>query len=104
MWTVNVAFNQVRPSGTGLYYLDSHYAAYRMGRVDREIKAMIDYIKSCPPAEGTEEVLIAGEPERIAMKQRKEEGIFVDDSTWEQIESTAKHVGIPEEEAKAMIS
>lgn len=38
----NVPFNQVRPSGTGLYYLNSHYVAYRMGRVDREIKAMID--------------------------------------------------------------
>lgn len=38
----NVPYNEVRPSGTGLYYLDSHYSAYRMGRVDREIKALID--------------------------------------------------------------
>jgi len=38
----NVPYNQVRPAGTGLYYLDSHYVAYRMGRVDREIKAMIE--------------------------------------------------------------
>ena len=38
----NNPVNQVRPNGTGLYYLDSHYAAYRMGRVDREIKAMIE--------------------------------------------------------------
>ncbi|MCU0989728.1 MAG: penicillin acylase family protein [Xanthomonadales bacterium] len=38
----NNPFNQVRPSGTGLYYLNSHYASLRMGRVDREIKAMID--------------------------------------------------------------
>jgi len=38
----NVPYNEVRPSGTGLYYLDSYYAAYRMGRVDREIKGMID--------------------------------------------------------------
>jgi len=38
----NVPYNEVRPSGTGLYYLDSHYASYRMGRVDREIKALID--------------------------------------------------------------
>ena len=38
----NVPYNEVRPAGTGLYYLDSHYSAYRMGRVDREIKALID--------------------------------------------------------------
>jgi len=38
----NVPYNEVRPAGTGLYYLNSHYVAYRMGRVDREIKALID--------------------------------------------------------------
>ncbi len=38
----NVPYNEVRPSGTGLYYLDSHYSAYRMGRLDREVKALID--------------------------------------------------------------
>ena len=38
----NNPVNQVRPSGTGLYYLNAGYAAYRMGRVDREIKAAIE--------------------------------------------------------------
>jgi len=38
----NDPVNQVRPNGTGLYYLNSHYVAYRMGRVDREIKAKIE--------------------------------------------------------------
>ena len=38
----NVPYNEVRPNGNGLYYLGSHYAAYRMGRVDREIKALVD--------------------------------------------------------------
>ena len=38
----NVPFNQVRPSGTGLYYLGAYYWSYRMGRVDRELGAMID--------------------------------------------------------------
>ncbi len=38
----NIPFNQIRPGGKGLYYLNSHYSSYRMGRVDREIKAMID--------------------------------------------------------------
>lgn len=38
----NNPVNQVRPGGNGLYYLSSHYASYRMGRVDREVKAMIE--------------------------------------------------------------
>ncbi len=38
----NVPYNEVRPNGTGLYYLNPGYSSYRMGRVDREIKAMID--------------------------------------------------------------
>jgi penicillin amidase len=38
----NNPVNQPRPSGKGLLYLNSHYASYRMGRVDREIKAMIE--------------------------------------------------------------
>jgi len=38
----NVPYNEVRPSGTGLYYLNPYYSSYRMGRVDREIKALID--------------------------------------------------------------
>lgn len=38
----NVPYNQVRPNGKGLYYLNSHYAAYRMGRVDREVRKLID--------------------------------------------------------------
>jgi len=38
----NDPVNQVRPNGNGLYYLSAGYASYRMGRVDREIKAMIE--------------------------------------------------------------
>ncbi|MCB1560440.1 MAG: penicillin acylase family protein [Xanthomonadales bacterium] len=37
----NNALNQVRPAG-GLYYLAPGYSAYRMGRIDRELQALID--------------------------------------------------------------
>ncbi len=37
----NNPLNQLRPGGNGIYYLNAGYAAYRMGRVDREIKAMV---------------------------------------------------------------
>jgi hypothetical protein len=38
------------------------------------------------------------------MKQRSVEGIYIDDSTWGQLESTAKHVGLTEEEVKAIVA
>jgi penicillin amidase len=38
----NNPLNQLRPGGNGIYYLNPGYAAYRMGRVDREVKAMVD--------------------------------------------------------------
>ena len=44
----NVPYNEVRPGGNGLYYLGSHYAAYRMGRVDREIKAWLIPVRRSP--------------------------------------------------------
>lgn len=37
----NNAFNQTRPGG-GIYYLNARYADFRMGRVDRLIKAKLD--------------------------------------------------------------
>jgi len=71
--------------------------------LESEIKAMIEYLKSSPAAPDTDEVLIPGEPERIAYKQREAEGIFVDDTTWSQIVSTAKHVGIESEEVDTIV-
>lgn len=38
----NNPLNQLRPGGNGIYYLNPGYADYRQGRVDRELKAMVD--------------------------------------------------------------
>jgi penicillin amidase len=37
----NNPVNQLRPGGNGIYYLDAGYSVYRMGRLDREIKAQV---------------------------------------------------------------
>lgn len=37
----NNALNQLRPGGNGIYYLSPRYVSLRMGRIDREIQAMI---------------------------------------------------------------
>jgi penicillin amidase len=38
----NNPLNQLRPGGNGIYYLNQGYDNYRMGRVDRELKAMVE--------------------------------------------------------------
>ncbi|MEE4297014.1 MAG: penicillin acylase family protein [Wenzhouxiangella sp.] len=34
--------NQIRPGGNGLYYLNTNYADLRMGRLDRELKDLVE--------------------------------------------------------------
>jgi len=38
----NNPLNQLRPGGNGIYYLNPGYSDYRMGRVDRELKEMVE--------------------------------------------------------------
>lgn len=38
----NNPLNQLRPGGNGIYYLSPFYVSLRVGRIDREIQAMID--------------------------------------------------------------
>jgi len=68
-----------------------------------EALAMIEYLRSSPTAPGVDKVLLPGEPEMIARKQREAEGIYVDDATWSQVLSTAKYVGISPEAVEALI-
>ena len=51
-------------------------------------------IKNIKPAPGFKEVMIPGEPEFKTFKVRNEEGIPVDEKTWEIIENTAKELGV----------
>jgi len=51
-------------------------------------------LKTCPPASGTETVLVPGEPE-ARTAQRRREGIPVDEETFRQIMATAEEVSCP---------
>lgn len=59
-----------------------------------EVDGMIDWLKSCKPAEGFEEVLLPGEPERRTERQRRLRGIPIDEETWHQICETAESLGV----------
>ena len=61
--------------------------------VDREIDAMIAYMKATRPADPALPVLVPGEPERIARAKREADGIEIDDVTWREIGAAARSVG-----------
>ena len=55
---------------------------------------LVTYIKSSPPAAGVEEVLVPGELEFRTMRQRLQQGIPVDDVTWQLVEEHARRLGV----------
>ena len=56
--------------------------------VQTRTEQFYDFIKACRPATGVDEVLMPGEPENHARRERLEKGIFVDAQTLRQIEET----------------
>ena len=56
-----------------------------------ELMAMI---KSVPPAQGYDEVLVAGEPERRLEAERRAQGIPIEDGNWETLCQAAGRVGV----------
>ena len=68
----------------------------------KELGEITDYVKSARPAQGVDEVLVPGDPERISVVNRGRDGIQLDDSTWGQLLESARSVGISHEMASKM--
>ncbi len=62
--------------------------------IEEEIDALLDWVRSAARADADLPVLIAGEPERIARAERERDGIYIDTTTWAQIEESAQALGI----------
>lgn len=53
-----------------------------------------ELIRSTPPAPGTEEVLLPGDPEWRTTEQRSRDGIPLDETTWGQLAAAAAEWGV----------
>ena len=65
--------------------------------IDRFKKLVDDtvaYMKSSPPAQGFEEVLVPGEWEFRTRRRRLEEGIPVDEATWQAIQDHTRELKV----------
>lgn len=60
--------------------------------METEINAIVRYMKESRPV-GID-VMVAGDPERKKMEERRELGVFVDDTTWEELLKAGCDVGL----------
>lgn len=60
----------------------------------RDIDALVNLIKACPPAQGFNEVLVPGEPEDRNYEERIRNGVPIDTSTWKLLVDVSKELGV----------
>ena len=60
----------------------------------KEASGLANNIKSCPKADGVQDILVPGEPERRSCAQRRQSGIPLDDGTWKQLASLAERLKV----------
>ncbi len=60
-----------------------------------EVQLFIDWVKSAPPGEGYQEVMLLGENAHRAYLERSRDGLVVDDQAWEQIREVASELEVP---------
>lgn len=70
---------------------------------EAEVDHFTDWVKSSPPAPGVEAVMVPGDPERKSRALRMEEGLPIDEVTWEEILVAGEQVGLSREEALRIV-
>ena len=60
---------------------------------NREVAALISWVKSSPKAVGFDEIFAPGEIESRERDRRSEEGVFIEEETWRQIVACGEALG-----------
>jgi LDH2 family malate/lactate/ureidoglycolate dehydrogenase len=63
-------------------------------RFQSRMESLIRKVKSAAPAQGYDEVLVAGDPERRSQEQRRTEGIPIGSKLWGRLRELADELGI----------
>ena len=58
------------------------------------VQLLLEHVKSSPKAPGFNEIVIPGERSFGERRKRLEEGIFIEDETWQQIMETRRNLGL----------
>lgn len=80
--------------GNGLFVIAINIASFvDVGDFNDEVKRFIAHIKSAKKSPGVEEIFIPGERGFREKNRQRQEGIFIDDCTWEAIQAVATNYG-----------
>jgi uncharacterized oxidoreductase len=60
----------------------------------REASDLAEAVRTCPRAEGVQEIMVPGDPERREKARRRAAGIPLDDGTWKQLSELAGQLGV----------
>ncbi len=60
----------------------------------QQARELIEYVRSCPTAEGRGPVLLPGDPERRTLWERKAKGIPLDEGNWAALTRLAEELGV----------
>src|SRR5262249_11179237 len=58
------------------------------------MERLVQVVKSAPPAQGYEEVLVAGEPEWRIEVERRDKGISIEQGTWKALTDAAERLSV----------
>ena len=67
---------------------------------DQQIGKLADWVKSSKTMPGVDEVLLPGEPEQRALAQRRQQGISIEDNTWQALSQCAAERGVSVPDSK----
>jgi len=79
----------------GVFMLVVDPAAFSPTEFKPQVEAFVRYLKETPPAEGVAEVLYPGELEYRTAQRRRQEGIPIEDETWDRLGQVAKRFELP---------
>jgi LDH2 family malate/lactate/ureidoglycolate dehydrogenase len=85
-----------RKMGTSHMFLAIDVARFLpLPEFQSRMERLVSTLKSARPAQGYEEVLVAGDPEWRMEELRRREGIPIDGKAWERIRTVAQECGVP---------
>ena len=58
------------------------------------VSGVLGFVRGCPRAEGVDEIILPGDPERRILKEKLAQGIALDDGNWEQLVKLAEKWGV----------
>jgi len=85
----------ITPKGNCLFLMLIDPA--QMGGVDsyrEQVNQLVGFVRGCPTAEGTDEILLPGDPERKNLARTHAEGLTIDEENWQHLANLAEELGI----------